>query len=85
VSVDATEARRLLHADDTAVIDEVATYLVYARDVSAMALVCEALATTDDCEIQEEILWVLSPAWRSGKYPIGKQAGRPPPISGARG
>lgn len=70
VSVDATEARRLLHADDTAVIDEVATNLVYACDVSAMALVCEALATTDGFEIRQEILWVLSPAWKSGDVEV---------------
>ena len=60
----------LLRADDTAVIEEAATRLVYAQHVPSMALVCEALASDPDPEVGEEILNVLSPAWESGEVDV---------------
>jgi hypothetical protein len=71
--VDLSEARRALHADDTAVIQEAAERLVYARDAACMAVVCEALADIDadaDLEAGETMLWVLSPAWTSGDVDV---------------
>jgi len=69
-SVDEQAARRLLSASDTAVIEEAATALVLRGDAASMALVCEALATTDDDEVGETLLWVLSPLWKSGDVDV---------------
>jgi hypothetical protein len=68
--VDAAEVRHLLAADDTAVIEEAATALVLRRDVASMALVCEALAITDDDEVGDTLLWVLAPLWKSGDVDV---------------
>lgn len=46
------------------------TILVLERTVEAMALVCEALAMFEESqnfEEQENILWVISPLWKSGE------------------
>lgn len=64
------EDRQLLRADDTAVIEDAGTRLVYARDVGAMALVCEAIAADPDPEVGETLLWVMSPAWKSGDVDV---------------
>lgn len=69
-SVTPDDARRLLSAIDTAIIDSAASQLVYERTVAAMSLVCEALATTDDDEVGDTLLWVLSPAWESGDVDV---------------
>lgn len=69
----AAAAQRLLTSTDTAVIEDVATLLVMEQSAESMALVCEALASqraTVDPEVQEAILWVLSPAWKSGKVDV---------------
>jgi hypothetical protein len=65
-----SENRRLLRADDTAVVEAAATRLVRANDVRSMALVCEAIAANPDPEVGETLLWVMSPAWRSGDVDV---------------
>jgi hypothetical protein len=73
VGVDPSDARRRLRADDTAVIEETTALLVHSRDVSSMALVCEALTEADaseDFEVVDMINSVLSPAWRSGDVDV---------------
>jgi hypothetical protein len=42
---------------------------VLENSIESVALVCEALASREagvDPEVQDTILWVLSPAWKSG-------------------
>jgi hypothetical protein len=42
---------------------------VLENSIESIALVCEALASPEaraDPEVKESILWVLSPAWKSG-------------------
>jgi hypothetical protein len=58
-----------LRADDTAVIEATAEHLVYSRDASSMALICEALADAE-LEAGETILWVLSSALKSGDVDV---------------
>jgi hypothetical protein len=65
--VDAAEARRQLSADDTAIVEAAAEQLVRERTTLAMSFMCEAIASNGDPEVGETILWVLSPAWRSGE------------------
>lgn len=65
-----SDDRRLLRAEDTAVIKAAGTRLVYANDVATMALVCEAIAADPDPEVGETLLWVMSPAWRSGDVDV---------------
>jgi hypothetical protein len=66
-------AHRLLTWDDTAVIEDTATLLVFHRSVESMAFVCEALAMLEPAskfEEQETILWALSSAWQSGEVDV---------------
>lgn len=66
-------AQRLLEWDNTAVIEDAATLLVLDSTVYSMALICEALMiqqAAEDFEAQETILWVLSPAWKSGRVDV---------------
>lgn len=66
-------ALRLLAWDDTAVIEDAALILTLDRSAESMALVCIALAAREDAEdweAQETILWVLSPAWKSGEVDV---------------
>lgn len=65
-----SDDRRELRADDTAVIEAAGKRLVYANDVAAMALVCEAIVAASDVEVGETLLWVLSPAWESGDVDV---------------
>lgn len=65
-----SEDRRLLRAEDTAVVEAAGTRLVRANDVGSMALVCEAIAADPDPEVGETLLWVMSPAWRSGDVDV---------------
>lgn len=64
-----SDDRRLLRAEDTAVIETAGTRLVYVNDVAAVALVCEAIAA-DPASVGETLLWVLSPAWKSGDVDV---------------
>ena len=51
-------------------VEDATTILVLERTVEAMALICEALATYEKSqrsEEQENILWVISPLWKSGE------------------
>lgn len=62
-------ALRLLRWPDTKVIEDATTVLIHRHGIDGIALVCEALALADvenDAEAGETILWVLSPAGRSG-------------------
>lgn len=64
---------RLLGWNDTAVIEDAAKLLVLEKSREAMSLLCEALAIQEeaaDSEGQETILWVLSPAWKSGEVDV---------------
>jgi hypothetical protein len=66
-------AKRLLGWTDTAVIEDAALLLTLERCVQSMSLVCEALTTqevAEDFEGMEMILWVLSPAWKSGAVDV---------------
>jgi hypothetical protein len=68
-AVEEAQARFLLNADDTAIVQAAARQLVRERTVDAMSFMCEVIASNDDDEIGEEILWVLSEAWQSGEVP----------------
>lgn len=65
-----SDDRRLLRAEDTAIIVEAGTRLIYANDVAAVALVCEAIAADLDLEVGETLLWVMSSAWKSGDVDV---------------
>lgn len=65
-----SDDRRLLPAEDTAVVEAAGTRLVHANDVAAMALVCEAIVAEPDPEVGETLLWILSPAWKSGAVDV---------------
>jgi hypothetical protein len=65
-----SEDRRLLRADDTAIAEAAGARLVHANDSGSMALVCEAIAADPDPEVGETLLWVMSPAWRSGDVDV---------------
>lgn len=59
--------------DDTAVIEDATVLLVLEQSGDSLSLVCEALAAhqvAENFEQQETILWVLSPAWKSGAVDI---------------
>lgn len=64
------EDRQLLRAGDTAVIEAAGTRLVLTGEVAAMALVCEAISADPDPEVGETLLWVMSPAWKSGEVDV---------------
>lgn len=65
------EAAQLLFGwRNTAVVDAAATLLATAGDVDSLGLLCKALAEADDVEIQDHILWVLSPLWKSGQLDL---------------
>ena len=66
-------ALRLLQWDNSAVVEDATTILVLERTVEAMALVCEALAMFEkskNTEEQENILWAISPLWKSGEVEV---------------
>lgn len=66
-------AHRLLGASDQAVVEDVTTLMVLERSVESMSFVCEVLTALEagqDFAGQETILWVLSPAWRSGEVDV---------------
>lgn len=68
-----TAALRLLSWNDTAVVEAATLLLVLESSVEAMSLVCEALASqeaVEEYEGQETILYVLSPAWKSGQVDV---------------
>lgn len=69
-SMSEAEDRQLLRAGDTAIIEATGTRLVFASDVAAMALVCEAIAADPDAEVGETLLWVMSRAWKSGDVDV---------------
>lgn len=64
------EDRRLLRAEDTAVIEAAGVRLVRANSPAAMALVCEAITADSDPEVGETLLWVMSVAWKSGDVDV---------------
>ncbi len=66
-------AARLLTWNDTAVIADAALLLVLEQADESMSLICESLAAHEAAgrvEEQETILWVLSPAWKSGAVDV---------------
>lgn len=59
--------------NDTAVIEDATVLLVLEQSGDSLSLVCEALAAheaAENFEQQETILWVLSPAWKSGAVDV---------------
>ncbi len=67
--VEEAQARFLLNADDTAIIQAAAEKLVRERTVEAISYMCEAIASNEDDEVGEEILWVLKQAPERGEVP----------------